>query len=191
MKLHAISDIHSCYSKFKKTLNELIENKERSKKQCESETILLNSLDCIAEHKITGKKYEFHIPEDLFGDDSCGVCIDGDIYDVLTRKESILFEESSDSEYLFRLKRKDETDIIKPVSIVSAKAKPGYILEINFSNGESYEVLIENWINNRRDSYPKFEFDKIEIIDRSIHWQDTEIYFPISSMKFSENRRIK
>lgn len=173
------------------TLDELIENNEKFKNQCVSETITLNSLDCVAEHKITGEKYEFHIPEDLLGDDSCGVCIDGDIYAVLSRKEAIVFQESSESEYLFRLKREYETDIIKPVGIVSAKTKPDYILEITFSNGESYEALLENWINNRKDRYPNFDFNKTEIIGRSIHWKDTEIYFPVSAIKFSENRRIK
>lgn len=107
------------------------------------ENILIDELLFIAENKETGKRIEFSW-DDLD---------DGYIeYENYQEKDAVKNIWVGQSDYIFRLKRKDEdeTDLIRPMSIVSAELCEEYIMQVEFANGELLKLNLENWVIQMR-----------------------------------------
>lgn len=107
------------------------------------ENILIDELLFIAENKKTGKRIEFSW-DDLD---------DGYIeYENYQEREAVKNIWVGQSDYIFRLKRKDEneTDLIRPMSIVSAELCEEYKMHIEFANGELLKLNLQKWVIQMR-----------------------------------------
>jgi len=124
------------------------------------ENILIDELLFIAENKESGKRIEFSL-DDL--DD------DGNIeYENYQEREAVKNIWVGQSDYIFRLKRKDEdeTDLIRPMSIVAAELYEEYMMQVEFANSELIKLNLENWVIQMRKI--GFNIDLSDfIIDRS------------------------
>ena len=107
------------------------------------ENILIDELLFIAENKETGKRIEFSW-DDLN---------DGYIeYENYQEREVVKNIWVGQSDYIFRLKRKDEneTDLIRPMSIVSAELCEEYKMQVEFVNGELLKLNLQKWVIQMR-----------------------------------------
>lgn len=107
------------------------------------ENILIDELLFIAENKESGKRIEFS------WDDLDNGYIE---YENYQEREVVKNIWVGQSDYIFRLKRKDEdeTDLIRPMSIVSAELYEEYMMQVEFANGEILKLNFENWVIQMR-----------------------------------------
>ena len=124
------------------------------------ENILIDELLFIAENKESGKRIEFSL-DDL--DDDWNI-----EYENYQEREAVKNIWVGQSDYIFRLKRKDEdeTDLIRPMSIVAAELYEEYMMQVEFANSELIKLNLENWVIQMRKI--GFNIDLSDfIIDRS------------------------
>lgn len=166
------------------SFEELIDNNRRFKQE-NAKDILLNDIMFIAEHKKSGKRIEFNILKNTDGDEYA-VHINGKYYEQTNTVDDIFLDSADDSEYIFRLKRPNESEegLVKPLKIISAKAKSDYKMEILFSNKKIYEFDLKERLKQRVIEQDDLDFEDFEATDCYIHWNNTLIYMTLLQFLF-------